>query len=74
MIKEAVLWRPHQSAATKEAVELFNEDSAYQVKAGFSRIVNWDNIKHELPAQLKVSPAAVVPQTKRRDRIILDLS
>jgi hypothetical protein len=65
---------PHKSAATKDAVKLFEEDVTYQVEAGFSRIVNWDDIKDNPPAQLKVSPAAVVPQAKRRDRIILDLS
>ena len=52
----------------------FKEDIVYQVEDGFFLIVNWDNIKHDLPGQLKMSPAAVVPQTNRRDRIILDLS
>ena len=66
-------WGPHQSAATREAVKLFKKDIAYQVEAGFSRIVNWDDIKYNPPAQLKVAPVAVVPQTKRRDHIILDV-
>jgi hypothetical protein len=55
-------------------MELVHEDVQYQVDAGFSRIVMWDNIKHNTPSKLKVSPLAVVPQTNRRGRLILDLS
>jgi hypothetical protein len=51
-----------------------HEDVQYQVDAGFSRIVMWDNIKHNTPSKLKVSPLAVVPQPNRRGRLILDLS
>ena len=65
---------PHVSAKTPEAIELFEEDITYQVEAGFARIVAWDDIKDDLPPQLKVSPVAAVPQTNRRPRIILDLS
>lgn len=73
-IDAAIERGPHQSAATPEAVELFQEDIKYQVDAGFARIVDWDSIKDNPPPQLKISPVAVVPQTNRRDRIILDLS
>eukprot|EP00978_Attheya_sp_CCMP212_P045423 scaffold345841_cov51-Attheya_sp.AAC.1 len=60
---------------TAEAIELVHEDVKYQVDAGrFSRIVLWDDIKHKPPAKLKVSPLAVIPQTNRRGRLILDLS
>lgn len=65
---------PHRSALSTEAMALIHEDVAYQVKAGFSRIVAWDDIKGSLPAKLKISPLAVVPQTNRRGRLILDLS
>eukprot|EP00978_Attheya_sp_CCMP212_P013482 scaffold33911_cov40-Attheya_sp.AAC.1 len=59
---------------TAEAIALVHEDVKYQVDAGFSRIVLWDDIKHNPPAKLKVSPLAVIPQTNRRGRLILDLS
>ena len=52
----------------------FKGDIGYQVVAGFSRSVDCDDTKNNLPAQLKVSPAAVVPQSMRCNRIILDLS
>lgn len=74
-IEEAVARGPHQSAMTPEAIELFHDDVVkYQVDAGFCRIVNWDDIKNDLPPQLKISPVAAVPQVGRRPRIILDLS
>ena len=74
-IEAAIERGPHQSALTPEALELFQEDVVnYQVKAGFCKIVNWDDIKHDLPPQLKISPVAAVPQVGRRPRIILDLS
>jgi hypothetical protein len=65
---------PHPTARAAEAVKLVHEDIAYQVKAGFTEVVFWDEIKDDLPAHFKVSPVAVIPQTGRRGRIILDLS
>ena len=65
---------PHQSATTADAVALFADDIQYQVDAGFTRIVDWEDVKRNMPANLKISPVAVVPQQNRRDRIILDLS
>ena len=34
----------------------------------------WDNIKHTPPAQLKISPIAMIPHKSRKFRAILDLS
>ena len=73
-IDTAISRGPHQSALTPDALKLFEEDIAYQVEAGFAKVVLWDDIKHNPPSQLKVSPVAAVPQKNRRDRIILDLS
>jgi hypothetical protein len=50
------------------------EDVMYQVEAGFSEIITWDSIAANPPKNLKVSPLAVIPQTDRRGRLILDLS
>jgi hypothetical protein len=65
---------PHSSALTPEARRLVLEEVAYQVDAGFSRIVTWESIRHNVPPKLKISPLAVVPQVNRRGRLILDLS
>jgi hypothetical protein len=70
----AVARGPHRSALTPEAIQLVHEDVDYQVGAGFSEIVMWDDIKEHLHVNFKVSPLAVIPQTNRRGRLILDLS
>jgi hypothetical protein len=64
----------HRSALNSESIALVTSDIDYQVKAGFARIVLWDDVKSSPPAKLKVSPLAVVPQRNRRGRMILDLS
>jgi len=73
-IDMAVARGPHPTARAPEAVALVHEDIDYQVKAGFTEIVYWDEIRDNLPTHFKVSPVAVIPQTGRRGRIILDLS
>lgn len=73
-IELAVERGPHPTARSAEAVTLVHEDVGYQVNAGFTEIVLWDNIKDNLPANFKISPVAVIPQPNRRGRIILDLS
>jgi hypothetical protein len=70
----AVARGPHIRALLAEAIAVVHEDIAYQVKAGFSEVIYWDELKHLLPPKFKDSPVAVVPQAGRRGRIILDLS
>ena len=74
VITAAVAHGPHPTARTKESIALFAEDIEYQVKAGFCKVYQWDELKNLRPANLKISPVAVVPQVGRRGRIILDLS
>uniref|UniRef100_A0A7S4NFY9 Reverse transcriptase domain-containing protein n=1 Tax=Odontella aurita TaxID=265563 RepID=A0A7S4NFY9_9STRA len=73
-IRLAIKKGPHRSAMTPEAIELVHEDVDYQVKASFSQVVHWEDIKYNLPSNFKLLPLAVVPQEGRRGRIILDLS
>ena len=70
----AVARGPHRSALEPENIALVHEDVQYQVDAGFSKIVSWDDLKQLKPRRLKISPIAVVPQKNRRGRLILDLS
>ena len=63
------------TALEPDNVELIWEDITYQQKAGFIRVVRASELfKEPLPRELKISRAAVVPQTGRRGRIILNLS
>jgi hypothetical protein len=73
-INIAVARGAHPSAMGPEAITLVHEDMAYQVAAGFTEILLWDEIKDHLPESFKLSPVAVIPQPNRRGRIILDLS
>ena len=59
----AVARGSHPTAIAPEATALVHEDIDYQVKAGFTEIVYWDEIKDALPKHFKVSPVAVIPQT-----------
>ena len=73
-VDQAILKGPHRSALDPEAIRLVHEDLKYQVDAGFSRIVLWDEVKGRRPPKLKISPLAVIPQTDRHGQLILDLS
>jgi hypothetical protein len=73
-IELAVERGAHPTARTPDAISLVHEDVDYQVKAGFSEVVLWEDIKDCLPPNFKISPVVVVPQQNRRGRIILDLS
>ena len=74
VIDAAVERGPHPTACTPEAHELFKADIAYQVTAGFSKVMLWEDVRKLRPPNLKISPVALVPQPGRRGRIILDLS
>jgi hypothetical protein len=73
-IEMAVARGAHRSAMEPESIQLVHEDIKYQVEAGFSEILLWEDIKRLRPRYLKISPIAVIPQKDRRGRIILDLS
>jgi hypothetical protein len=57
-INAAIARGPHITALLNEAIVVVYEDIAYQVKAGFSEVMYWDELKHWLPLQFKVSPAS----------------
>jgi hypothetical protein len=63
----------HPTAQTQDSIALFEEDIEYQVKAGFCKVYLWEDLQKLRPANLKISPVAVVPQVGRHGRIILDL-
>jgi hypothetical protein len=71
---EAVAWGPHQSSLSPEALVHFTEESVKKVKAGQAELVLWEDIKDDLPPQLKISPIAAIPHKSKVFRSILDLS
>lgn len=70
----AVARGPHRSALTPDARALITDEVDYQVKAGFTEIMDWEVVRRLAPVTLKVSPLAVIPQVNRRGRLLLDLS
>ena len=62
VIEAAVDRGPHPTACTPDAHELFRADIDYQVTAGFSKVMLWEDIRKLRPSNLKVSPVALVPQ------------
>ncbi len=74
VIKAAVARGLHPTATTPDAIALFKEDIAYQVKAGFLWVMLWEDLQRLCPTNLKILPVAVVPQTGCQGHIILDLS
>jgi hypothetical protein len=66
---------PHVSALTDENTALIWEDIKYQEEAEFIQVVHEiDLFRDPVPADIKISRLAVVPQLNRRGRLILNLS
>eukprot|EP00956_Cyclotella_meneghiniana_P034528 scaffold105814_cov64-Cyclotella_meneghiniana.AAC.1 len=73
-IWEAVERGPHVSALDPKAIEQLKGEIAGKVKEGQCKVVLWDDVKHDPPKQMKVSPLAMIPHKSRGFRAILDLS
>ena len=65
---------PHQSALSEEAIEHFRCKVEEKVAAGQAKVILWEDIKHNPPPQLKVSPVVAIPYKLKAFRTILDLS
>ena len=65
---------PHASALDPEAIEYAMAEATAKQQRGQCRIVSWDDIKHDPPPELKISPIALIPHKSRKFRAILDLS
>jgi hypothetical protein len=71
---EAVARGPHQSSLSSEALVHFTEENIEKVQAGQAKLVMWDDIKDNPPAQLKILPIAAIPHKLKAFCSILDLS
>jgi hypothetical protein len=58
-------WNWDVITATQDSIALFAEDIEYQVKGGFCKVYRWDELQKLQPANLKISPVAVVPQVRQ---------
>ena len=71
---EAVERGPHRSATTPEALMHFAEEIKEKLRKNQARIVPWEDLKDNPPAQLKISLIAAIPHKSKAFRSILDLS
>jgi hypothetical protein len=58
---EVIKRGPHRSALSEAALEHFAAEAIEKVNAGQARIVEWESIKDNPPAQLKISPITAIP-------------
>jgi hypothetical protein len=73
-LKPAIRNGAHTSANVPEAAEACKKEALERAKEGLCRLVNWDDIKHNFPKNLKIPPLTAVPHKSRVYRMILDLS
>jgi len=64
----------HPSAQKPEAAAACRAEALERVKDGCCRIVKWNDIRHNPPPNLKISPIAAIPHKSRLYRMILDLA
>jgi hypothetical protein len=65
---------PHQSALSSDAINQLQQEVNDKVAMGQAHIVDWNDIKHDPPPQLKISPISMIPHKSQKYRTILDLS
>ena len=73
-VLEAIERGPHVSALDEGPMKQLQDEVAEKVKIGQARLIPWDSIKDDPPAELKVSPIAMIPHKSRGWRAILDLA
>ena len=72
---QAVVARgPHRLALSDKAIAHFKAEVNEKVKSGQAKLVSWDSIKDNPPAELKISPIAAIPHKPKQFCSILDLS
>ena len=73
-LQSAIDKGPHVSALVPDAMRQLQLEVEEKVAKGQVRVVEWDDIKHNPPPELKISPIAMIPHKSRAYRAILDLS
>ena len=73
-IHAAVMRGSHESALSDEAIAHFAAEAKEKVASKRARLLFYDDVKDNLPGQMKVSPIAVIPHKFKVFRSILDLA
>jgi hypothetical protein len=73
-IEAAIAKGAHASANAPGAADACRAEALERVATGSCQLINWVNIRNNIPPNLKVSPIVAVPHKSRLYRMILDLS
>ena len=73
-IEAAIERGPHVSVLVAEAMEQLQKEVSVKVQQGQAKVIMWDDIKHNFPPELKISPIAMIPHKSQAFRAIIDLS
>ena len=73
-ILEAINRGNHISATQQEESKCMEQEAKEKVAAGYAKIIQWKDIMNNIPPNLKISPAAMIPHKSRLFRMILDLT
>ena len=73
-MQTAITRGAHPSAKNPEAYLTCRTEDLERVMEGCCKIVKWEDIKHNPPANLKISPITAIPHKSRQFRMILDMS
>ena len=72
---EAAIQRgAHPSAQSPAAAAALRKEVQEKVSQGYARLIPWDQLKLDLPKNIRISPIAAIPHKSRDFRMILDLS
>ena len=73
-IQAAIDKAAHPSAQSHAAATACRNEALERVTDKCVRLIKWDDIKHNPPKNLKISPIAAIPHKSRAFQMILDLS
>jgi hypothetical protein len=73
-MEEAVARGPHSSAMHPHAMTQLAMEVAEKIQDNQAHLIIWDDICHNPPPNLKISPIAMIPHKSWGFRAILDLS
>ena len=66
--------RPSKRTDTQNSSSMPQGSALERVQDGCCKVVRWNDIKHNPPANLKVNPISAIPHKSRSFHMILDLS
>ena len=58
----------------KAVIKQLCQETTEKIAQGYTRVVQWRDIKGDVPKKLKLSPAAMIPHKSKAYCCILDLS